>query len=100
MISAMVAYCNTGKQNVSEQTAKQNWESEEPYFEVTQGDTVLGIMSLAEEKVPKAELASFRLELFDDRDDRLPARCITRELSPGQPFGRSDLLLQTRESYE
>jgi len=70
------------------------------YFEVSQGNTVLGIMSLAQEKIPKAELASFRLELFDDRDHRLPPRCIIRELSPGQPFGRPDLLLQTREPYE
>lgn len=58
---------------------------------------MLGIMSLAQEKVPKAELASFRLELFDDRDYRLPPRCIIRELSPGQPFGGPDLLLQTRD---
>jgi hypothetical protein len=57
-------------------------------------------MGLAQEKVPKAELASFRLEFFDDRDDRLPPRCIIRELGPGQPLGRPDLLLQTREPYE
>lgn len=61
---------------------------------------MLGIMGLAQEKVPKAELASFRLEFFDDRDDRLPPRCIIRELGPGQPLGRPDLLLQTREPYE
>jgi hypothetical protein len=58
---------------------------------------VLGIMSLAQEKVPEAELAGLRLEFFDDRDDRLPSRCVVRDLGPGQPLGRSDLLLQTRE---
>lgn len=63
------------------------------YFEVSQGYTVLGIVSLAQEKVPEAELAGFRLEFFDYGNDRLPPRCIIRELGPGQPLRRPDFLL-------
>ena len=91
MISAMTAYYNTDSK--CKQADGSRIEEQGTYFEVSQGDTVLGIMSLAQKKVPEAELASIHLEFFDDRDNRLPPCCIIRELSPGQPLGRSDLLL-------
>ena len=59
----------------------QKYESWGTHFEVSQGDTVLGVMGLAEEEVPEAEFAGLCLEFFDDGDDRLPPRCVTGELS-------------------
>jgi hypothetical protein len=57
---------------------------------------VLRIMSLAQKEIPEAELARFRFEFFDDRDDSLPSSCITRQLGPGQSLRGPDLLLYTR----
>ena len=51
-------------------------------------------MGLAEEKVPEAEFAGLCLEFLDDGDDRLPPRCVTRELSSRQPLRRPYFLLQ------
>jgi hypothetical protein len=54
---------------------------------------VLGIISLAQEEVPESKLAGFRLEFFNDRDDRLPPCCIIWQLGPGQSLRGPDLLL-------
>jgi hypothetical protein len=59
---------------------------------------VLGVMGLAEKQIPEAEFAGLCLELFDDGDDRLPPRCVIRELSSRQPLRRPHFLLQTRMS--
>jgi hypothetical protein len=97
MISAMTAYCDTNtdreQRTIAERVCKRT------YFEVSQGDTVFGIMSLAQEKVPETELAGFCLELFDDRDDGLPPRGIIRELGFSELLGRPDLLLPTSERH-
>lgn len=58
---------------------------------------MLRIMSLAQKEIPEAELARFRFEFFDDRDDRLPSSCIIRQLGPGQSLRRPDLLLYIEE---
>jgi len=78
----------------------QKYESWGTHFEVSQGDTVLGVMGLAEEEVPEAEFAGLCLEFFDDGDDRLPPRCVTGELSSRQPLRRSHFLLQIRMSWD
>lgn len=57
---------------------------------------MLRIMNLAQKEIPEAELARFRFEFFDDRDDRLPSSCIIRQLDPGQSLRGPDLLLYTR----
>lgn len=44
---------------------------------------MLGIVSLAQEEIPEAKLAGFRLEFFNDRDDCLPPCCVIRQLGPG-----------------
>jgi hypothetical protein len=56
-------------------------------------------MGLAQEEVPKAELASLDFEFLDDGDDRLPSRRAMRKLSPGQPLSRPDVLLYNWYSY-
>lgn len=53
-------------------------------------------MSPAQKEIPEAELARFRFEFFDDRDDRLPSSCIIRQLGPGQSLRGPDLLLYMR----
>lgn len=71
-----------------------------PYFKVGQWDTVLWVMRFAEEEIPKAELASLYLEIFDDGDDGLPSRRVIGELSLGQPLCRPDLRLPRCVPYE
>jgi hypothetical protein len=81
MISAMTAYCNATSEpeftDLAKDSADEKWR-EDTYLEVSQGHAVLGVMSLAQEEIPEAELARFRLEILNDRDDRLPPRCIVR----------------------
>jgi hypothetical protein len=43
------------------------------YFEIAERYTILGIMRLAEEKVPNPKCFSFGLELVDNRNDCLPS---------------------------
>jgi hypothetical protein len=66
------------------------------YLKVGQGDAMLRIMNLAQKEIPEAELARFRFEFFDDRNDRLPSSCVIRQLGPGQSLRGPDLPLYTR----
>jgi hypothetical protein len=54
---------------------------------------MFGVVGLAQEEIPEAELAGLRFEFLDDGDDCLPSRCVIRELSLGQHLRRPNLLL-------
>ena len=60
---------------------------------------MLRIMNLAQKEIPEAELARFRFEFFDDRDDSLPSSCIIGQLGPSQSLRGPDLLLYTRRYH-
>ena len=50
----------------------------ETYFEIGQGNTMLGVMALGKEQVPQTELTSFDLEFLDHRYDGLPPSLVSR----------------------
>ena len=63
-------------------------------LQVGERDTILGIVCLGKEEVPEAEFAGFCLELFKNRNLRLPAKLrVGWKLSCSNLEGRFDLLL-------
>lgn len=50
----------------------------ETYLEISQGNTVFGVMTLGKEQVPQTELASFDLQFLDHRYDGLPPGLVSR----------------------
>lgn len=67
------------------------------YLKVREVNTMFGIVPLAQEEVPKAELASLHLQVGNNGDDCLPAALVSGKLSMCDTQGRNDFLLSDTE---
>lgn len=69
----------------------ETWKT---YLEVGKGNTMLRVMSLAQEQVPEPELFGLALQFLDDGDDDLPPLLrVSGYLRVGNPLGGQNLLL-------
>ena len=57
-------------------------------------------MRLAQEQIPQPKLLRFNLQLFNDRNDRLPSAFALRKLVMGDFLRRDDFFLEPSQSRE
>lgn len=68
------------------------------YLQVSEVHTVLRVVGLAQEEVPKTEFTSPRFEVFDNRNNGLPATLVVWELCVGYSQSWPNFLLQAESA--